>query len=993
MLADQFERQRFIQEIQNNFSVLAPAGVGKTQAIVERLIQVAKGWGNAPQGKIAIVTYTQKAAKEMQERVEAALKSLPDHGRHFKSVAFFGTIHSLALMLLEQYGSVCGLPLQLELLEDPHSTWESFCIELSQESIIKKISFWEEAAPLISIREALKHCESSSIHLPPPPPIIEAPKIDWQALDRWVPEKPALKRGVDATLQELKTFGQAYEKRLPLLTLPIPTKGGESFIQAVEELLKPLRDFIANAWHHLLYQLQTQYQSYRHERGQLTYDDMIHLALKIVQSPEIQKANFHVLLDEAQDTDTEQLLFLQKLAGLTELTDDYPHLNNCRLVLVGDPQQSIYGMRAHLSTYLKLHENLVKKNLAEELRFSVTFRCDTLLIDTFNALGGHLLKPSKHHKELQVPFQPLKARPNATLGHIERLALDADSSIEDPEVYEANAIAQFLQKTKLRTTPNLSSIAILCPRNEWLQTIAEALQRHALPYQLHARGKIHREMAAFSWTLALLKAFYQPQEPFETVGLLREVFGISDALLAEWVELASRNPSYTLHPLSFLNQFHPLDFTEKFLPLYHALELLKEAQAASLKLGPRATLEVIYEMLNFRERLEALSHLNIIEELELLQNLLTEASSYECEGKSTYDWLKALEIRKNKPLEMQAVEENKIQLLSSHSAKGLEWETVILPYFFRPIGYKVQSYPQWLSFGSTYGFRWDSAHHLHPLGSWVTEDRKAQQERLLYVTLTRAKHELYIVEDVNLWKKTSSSFAETLHIQPGEASHAIWEKIPQTKLDTELSFSSEIKKEAQLSKNFIKLNPKTWSNYPERKLPSQAEPHENLTFILNTAKSTSGTEYGNTWHEMMASCPWQEGYTAWEAHCKNWSSRFFDLKRAKEEIDIFLQSEIISLLQEFAPYIRTEVPFIWQESDTTLYEGSIDLLAYDPMRQEGWILDWKTNRSKSINDLRKIYIHQLTTYQAALKSRYQDSIIKKILYGTEPGEFLIENEL
>ena len=40
-LRDQEERTRFVEELRSNISVIAPAGVGKTRAIVERIVRMA----------------------------------------------------------------------------------------------------------------------------------------------------------------------------------------------------------------------------------------------------------------------------------------------------------------------------------------------------------------------------------------------------------------------------------------------------------------------------------------------------------------------------------------------------------------------------------------------------------------------------------------------------------------------------------------------------------------------------------------------------------------------------------------------------------------------------------------------------------------------------------------------------------------------------------------------------------------------------------------
>ena len=64
----------------SNFSVIAPAGVGKTTAIAQRILQIAKedskisGTGRTPKlPKLVVVTYTRKAADEMRDRARSEI--------------------------------------------------------------------------------------------------------------------------------------------------------------------------------------------------------------------------------------------------------------------------------------------------------------------------------------------------------------------------------------------------------------------------------------------------------------------------------------------------------------------------------------------------------------------------------------------------------------------------------------------------------------------------------------------------------------------------------------------------------------------------------------------------------------------------------------------------------------------------------------------------------------------------------------------------------
>src|SRR5207244_12310696 len=69
---DQPDRERFFSELDRNFSVVAAAGSGKTRAITDRIVQIAKS-ENAPDRllQLVVVAITNRAAAEMQQRARA----------------------------------------------------------------------------------------------------------------------------------------------------------------------------------------------------------------------------------------------------------------------------------------------------------------------------------------------------------------------------------------------------------------------------------------------------------------------------------------------------------------------------------------------------------------------------------------------------------------------------------------------------------------------------------------------------------------------------------------------------------------------------------------------------------------------------------------------------------------------------------------------------------------------------------------------------------
>src|SRR5262245_52573529 len=126
---DESARATYANELDCNFSVVASAGSGKTTAITQRILSIA----HSPKAveilpRLVVVTFTNRAADEMQQRTRQAL--LEEHFRQEVRTAFnrafFGTIHSFCLKLLTDFGHYLGLPGPLELVEDDDDLWQEF---------------------------------------------------------------------------------------------------------------------------------------------------------------------------------------------------------------------------------------------------------------------------------------------------------------------------------------------------------------------------------------------------------------------------------------------------------------------------------------------------------------------------------------------------------------------------------------------------------------------------------------------------------------------------------------------------------------------------------------------------------------------------------------------------------------------------------------------------------------------------------------------------
>jgi len=779
-LADEAERSRFVQELDRNFSVIAPAGVGKTTAIARRVVAWLRR--SAPEDflknfardralphALLVVTYTEKAARELEQRVRQWLESSgAAHGvsPNLSSV-FFGTIHALAGNFLRDYGASLGLAPDFREPRDradPQSQklWHNFLCETprlldfvppellnalrSDHRLTELLSLVPEA-PDLQERSFLLREKSAGppdlAHFPPPPSLHFDAALQFQAQGN-------ARENIMRFQKRLQDWCDAEEPE----PLPLPETKSQKFLAVLLPEMQERWRWSERLVRAVLSKIQECYLQYRIREGQLFYDDLIALAHRCMGEETIAPniPVWRVILDEAQDTDFYQFEWLLSLASAQRCPQKFPEPGY--FCMVGDPQQSIYSERAALQTYLELHRRLVAEKKAEELTFSVTLRCPQALIHFVNAHFPKILTGC----DGQAPFVPLRAKANASQGHCYRWLIPTDSVPEEAILKEARIIAKVFQH---RTPADFgaqrwSDIAFLCPRKKWLTELAWAFQ--SLPdtpdCQRHSPEATCRDSPLYAWMTALVAVSLDPRNDFEMTGILREIFGISDARIAHYFALQAADPE-----------------------IRSICEGFAKDRAAILSYSPVQLLEYLRQRYQVVERLEAIFERNFAAEYEQLL-----AHAREATGRAlTLDvWLEELLLLLDRECPEDVVRPEALQFLTFHKAKGLEWPIVVLPFMHRDCRDHVNSYPRCLLTpeGPRIVF---NRHHMPEFEEEQKLHQRQNEERLLYVAMTRARECCILVHDGSLFppKKNSGSTAQILASSGTGASGDFWKNLEE----------------------------------------------------------------------------------------------------------------------------------------------------------------------------------------------------------------------
>ncbi|MNU65849.1 ATP-dependent DNA helicase PcrA [compost metagenome] len=246
------EQRLAVETTEGPVLVLAGAGTGKTRVLTTRLAHIL-ATGRAKPWELLVVTFTNKAAREMRERITHLI------GPSAEGLRWLGTFHSVAAQILRRHAELVGLKSSFTILDTD-----------DQERLLKQLL---EAANI----DTKKHTPKSLAHL-----------IDHWKNRGWTPEK--LPPGEDFANGKGHALYAAYQKRLATLNAC---------------------DF-----------------------GDLLLHNLTILSQHADLAAEYRRRFRYILVDEYQDTNVAQYLWLRLLTSSTG--------NVC---CVGDDDQSIYGWR------------------------------------------------------------------------------------------------------------------------------------------------------------------------------------------------------------------------------------------------------------------------------------------------------------------------------------------------------------------------------------------------------------------------------------------------------------------------------------------------------------------------------------------------------------------------------------------------------------------------------------------------------------------------
>ncbi len=587
--------------------IVAGAGSGKTKVLTARIANIIKEKKAYP-NQILSVTFTNKAAKEMQSRVSKLL------GSSATGLSWLGTFHSICAKLLRKHASAVGLNSNFTIIDND-----------DQIRLIKNI------------------CKAENIDIKQ-----LAPRYILAIIDRWK-NKGCYPNDVIINQKDI------YEKTI----LPV-------------------------------YKI---YQQKITELNSCDFGDLILHVVKILEKnndiKEIYSRNFkYILVDEYQDTNYIQSKWLRLLSD-----------KNKNICCVGDDDQSIYSWRgAEIKNFLEfdqVYENTKVIRLEENYRSSQNILnvASNLISKNENRVGKTL---------------------KATLDEGDLIKLNCFKNGKDEAVSISDEI-----ENKIKKNFSYNNIAILVRAIFQTREFEERFLKIGVPYRILGGTKFY-ERAEIKDCVAYLRLIYQYKDDLAFERIVNNPKrSVGDTSLKSIHEFAKKNnlcletsskkmieqnlikPKVKIGLSLFLNSLSKWrnDLNIKKISHIKLLQIVLDESGYSSMLKNKKDIDNENRLENIKELLSAMKEFDNLESFLEHVSLATSIDQ---------EW-----------------EGEKVNMMTMHAAKGLEFDVVFLP------GWEEGLFPHQKS--------------IEEKGQHGLEEER----RLAYVGITRAKKKVIISFSMN----------------------------------------------------------------------------------------------------------------------------------------------------------------------------------------------------------------------------------------------------
>ncbi len=790
------------------------------------------------------------------------------------------------------------------------------------------------------------------------------------------------------------------------------------------------------------------------EKKILSFSDCEHFALSILQNDdltpsdaakEIMRYFDEIYIDEYQDSSLVQDEIFRLISR------DY--IGKPNRFMVGDVKQSIYSFRrADPTIFMDKSDTFSKKEdaLKRKIALSKSFRSRKEVVDSINSLFDVLMTEKSsdidYKKEGRLVFGADKIYKEENPKYKSEILIvkpvsyeqdeDSLSSVEE----EMDVVTEKI--TELVNDPNfiIFDKENNCYRRLKQKDIAilarSVKDADVIEHYLSMRGiKVFSDVGSGLFDALEVRIFTSLLSAIDNLGLDIDLVSVL------------RSPIFSFSE----NELYEIRKNRKDVPFYEALSeyckndnLLSEKCSLVIeKFNNWRTLSKVMSIERFCSRLLDETKLYAIcgaleggaNRQANLRLVLEKAKTFENTlYKGLHAFIKYLDasskstdstVAKDVPKDFDAV-----RLMSIHKSKGLEFPVVFLIKSSKKINLRSASesiiMEKELGFGIKYGDKrriFSKTPTYNAISRKIKKDEYAEELRVLYVALSRAREKLFVVGRSQKWATftqenkpfskreydntdflSASSFFDWIMLAYFSSASPYWDLSVKEPAGLYDFFEEEKTVEGILPSDEIRRK-MAYKNEKSKETSSKISVSELKENKIDAVKDTEIVLSPPSFEKNAVLSPAEKG-TAMHKFLENLdfnSEPEYELikmerekilsKKEAESIDIgkvqrFLESDIAKRLKE-AKWVKREVPFNislsekelgLEESDKNVYvQGIIDCYFLDK-DDKLVLLDFKTDRTDDTELIKKRYGIQISTYEKALNKKYLQNVDEKLIY-------------
>lgn len=397
--------------------ISAGAGAGKTKTLVARIAYIvspmADGGMGADPDSVCVLTFTNKSAREMTERLQPLFDDLKDRGllpgqadkRFGEAPIWAGTFHSISMRILRQVAHRAGLKSNFTIAGDEDA--KTYLIEAVKRAL-QTANPTDVAAAAVEAgagRDLHRAMGGDNRRVPTPEEFLQKLGADrlaeislpWLTKAAGASIEAAKNQMLDAASlrAELERIARADAAR----RIPLSEALHQDFFQKTQQLKEGNETFRIRAANPFALDVFSRYDEAMRAANSVDFADLINHVSRIFENEESAvtatewRARFrHFLVDEAQDMNPAQMRWLSALSGGgARWSGDCPEIYRERvdyfpwpsIAAAGDEDQAIYGFRG--SDVRSMTDFSDWFSEAKTLAIETNYRCQPQVLEIANA--------------------------------------------------------------------------------------------------------------------------------------------------------------------------------------------------------------------------------------------------------------------------------------------------------------------------------------------------------------------------------------------------------------------------------------------------------------------------------------------------------------------------------------------------------------------------------------------------------------------------------